>query len=48
MTTPLPRTMTTLVAALQLAAGRPSEAPSAGGLTVVGGPSDTTWTAAGL
>ena len=50
MTMPLPRTLTTIVAALLLAAGLPSEAHAAGGSTPVGGTiaSDTTWTAAGL
>jgi len=50
MTMRFPRTLTTIVAALLLAAGLPSEAHAAGGSTLVGGTiaSDTTWTAAGL
>jgi hypothetical protein len=48
MTMPLPRT-STVVAALLLAAGLPSEAHEAGGSTPVGGTIalDTTWSAAG-
>jgi hypothetical protein len=37
MTMPFPRTLTTIVAALLLAAGLPSEAHAAGGSTPVGG-----------
>ena len=49
MTTPLPRTLTTIVAALLLPAGLPSEAHTVGGSTPAGGTiaSDTTGTAVG-